>query len=59
MRLLALTYLYRLLRDAKQSLSRAEAKPNAPHSELASLEERIKILDYIIPIIIKSEDLDE
>lgn len=56
MRLLALTYLYRLLRDAKQSLSRAEAKPNAPSSELSSLEERIKILDYIIPIILKSED---
>ena len=32
MKLLALTYLYRLLRDAKQSLSRAEAKPNVPHS---------------------------
>ena len=56
MRLLALTYLYRLLRDAKQSLSRAETKSNVPPSELASLEERIKILDYIIPIIIKSED---
>ena len=56
MRLLALTYLYRLLRDAKQSLSRAEAKPNAPPSELASLAERIEILDYIIPIILKSED---
>ena len=56
MRLLALTYLYRLLRAAKQSLSRAEAKPNAPPTELSSLEERIKILDYIIPIIIKSED---
>ena len=56
MRLLALTYLSRLLRDAKQSLSRAEAKPNVPPSELASLEERIKILDYIIPIILKSED---
>lgn len=56
MRLLALTYLYRLLRDAKQSLSRAEAKPNVPPSELSSLEDHIKILDYIIPIILKSED---
>lgn len=56
MKLLALTYLYRLLREAKTSLSHAEQKPNAPPEELQALQERIDVLDYIIPIIIKEAD---
>lgn len=56
MKLLALTYLYRLLRETKQSLGRAEHRPNAPPEELTALRQRIDILDYIIPIILKSED---
>lgn len=56
MKLLALTYLYRLLREAKSSLTHAEYRPNVPPEELSFLRQRIEILDYIIPIILKSED---
>ena len=54
----ALTYLYTHLRRAKHALARAEAKPNAPAAEQAALRERIDILDYIIPQIIRAEEDD-
>lgn len=56
---LSLSYLYGLLREAKRSLGRAEYRPNAPPEELAALQQRINILDYIIPIILNAEENDE
>lgn len=59
MKLLALTYLYTLLRQTKHALAHAEGKPNAPPEELNTLRQRIEILDYIIPQILNAEELDE
>ena len=52
----ALRFLYKHLKDAKIALGRAENRPNVKQEELANLERKIAVMDWIIPLVIKADD---
>lgn len=49
----ALQYLYKKLKHARISLGRAEEKPNATAEEIARLQNKIEILEWLSAIVLK------
>lgn len=56
MRKTALEWLYRELRKAKIALGHAESRPGVAREELDNLQRKIDVVDWVIPLVIKSED---
>ena len=48
-----LKWLYKLQKEAKINLGRAESRPNVTQSELDSLSEKLSYIDYLIGEMIK------
>lgn len=52
----ALRLLRKQLREAKIALGQAEKKPGVKPEEIANLERKIAVLDWMIPLVIKAEE---
>lgn len=50
----ALRFLYKQLREAKIAFGRAEGRPGVKREELDNLEQKITVIDWIIPLVIKA-----
>lgn len=51
----ALAYLYKKLKKARIALAFAESKPGATQKELDSIQHKIDMLEWIIPVVLKEE----
>lgn len=52
----ALRFLYKNLWESKTALSRAETRPGVTAEELANLQKKIDVIDWIVPLVIKAEE---
>jgi hypothetical protein len=53
---LALNWLYGQLRQKRFALGRAERKPGVMAEEIESLENAIKIIEWIIGVVLEGKD---
>ena len=53
----SLHYLYGQLRKARIAMGQAEDKPNSTN-EIANLQNKIEMLEWIIGVVIKEDDED-
>lgn len=56
MRNAALKFIYTEKRKAKQSLGQAENRPGVKQEELDNLRQRIEVLEWLEPIVLKEEE---
>ena len=52
----ALQYLYRELKAAKIAYGRAETRPGVTAEELANIEKKIAVFDWLIPVATRTDD---
>lgn len=55
----ALRILYKQLKEAKISLGHSENKPGVKQEELDNLQNKIVVLDWMIPLVIAAKEEDD
>lgn len=52
----ALRFLYKHLKKAKIALGQAENRPGVTAEELANLQKKIDVIDWIVPLVITAKE---
>lgn len=52
----ALEFLYRELKRAKIALGQDETRPGVTVEELANLQKKIDVIDWIVPLVIAAKE---